>query len=202
MFPLGSVIYPYSAVPLRVFEPRYLALLDNVSMDSGEFGSVLIERGFEVGGGDERFAIGTRLRIVGSSDLEEGHKAIVVAGTERIRILEWLADDPHPWAMVEPIPDVAERFDLTELIDTVSARLRTVMALASELGADTSDLDLTVADDPVAASFQLAALTPVTPLDSYEMLAAASIDERLELTAGFLADRIDMIRAELAGGGA
>lgn len=202
MFPLGSVIYPYSAVPLRVFEPRYLALLDTVSMDSGEFGSVLIERGFEVGGGDERFAIGTRLRIVGSSDLEDGHKAIVVAGTERIRILEWLPDDPHPWALVEPIPDVAERFDLTELIDTVSARLRTVMALASELGADTSDLDLTVADDPVAASFQLAALTPVTPLDSYEMLAAASIDERLELTAGFLADRIDMIRAELAGGGA
>ena len=201
MFPLGSVIFPYSAVPLRVFEPRYLTLLDSVSEGSGEFGSVLIERGFEVGGGDQRFAIGTRVRIVGASDLEEGHKAIVVAGTERIRILEWLEDDPHPWAVVESIPDVAERFDVSELIDAASARLRTVMALASELGADTSDLDLTVSEDPVAASFQIAALAPVTPLDSYEMLAADSIDERLELASGFLTDRIDMIRAELAGGG-
>jgi Lon protease-like protein len=201
MFPLGNVIFPYSAVPLRVFEPRYLTLLDSVSEGSGEFGSVLIERGFEVGGGDQRFAIGTRVRIVGSSDLEDGHKAIVVAGTERIRILEWLEDDPHPWAMVESIPDVAERFDVSELIDAASARLRTVMALASELGADTSDLDLTVSEDPVAASFQIAALAPVTPLDSYEMLAADSIDERLELASGFLTDRIDMIRAELAGGG-
>ena len=124
-----------------------------------------------------------------------------MAGTERIRILEWLEDDPHPWAVVESIPDVAERFDVSELIDTASARLRTVMALASELGADTSDLDLTVSEDPVAASFQIAALAPVTPLDSYEMLAADSIDERLELASGFLTDRIDMIRAELAGGG-
>ena len=201
MFPLGSVIFPYSAVPLRVFEPRYLTLLDSVSEGSGEFGSVLIERGFEVGGGDQRFTIGTRVRIVGASDLEEGHKAIVVAGTERIRILEWLEDDPNPWAVVESIPDVAERFDVSELIDTASARLRPVMALASELGADTSDLDLTVSEDPVAASFQIAALAPVTPLDSYEMLAADSIDERLELASGFLMDRIDMIRAELAGGG-
>ncbi len=202
MFPLGSVIFPYSAVPLRVFEPRYLSLLETVSSGSGEFGSVLIERGFEVGGGDQRFGIGTRLRIMGSSDLDDGHKAIVVAGTERIRITEWLADDPHPWAMVESVPDVAERFDVTELIEQVAARLRTVMALASELGADTADLDLTVSEDPVAASFHLAAQAPVTPLDSYEMLAAASIDERLELAAHFLDDRIEMIRAELAGGGA
>jgi Lon protease-like protein len=201
MFPLGSVIFPYSAVPLRVFERRYLTLLESVSEGSGEFGSVLIERGFEVGGGDQRFAVGTRVRIVGSSDLEDGHKAIVVTGTERIRIVEWLDDDPHPWAMVESIPDVAERFDVSELIDAASARLRTVMALASELGADTSDLDLTVSEDPVAASFQIAALAPVTPLDSYEMLAADSVDERLELASGFLTDRIDMIRAELAGGG-
>ncbi len=202
MFPLGSVIFPYSAVPLRVFEPRYLTLLDTVASGSGEFGSVLIERGFEVGGGDQRFGIGTRLRIMGTTDLEEGHKAIIVAGVERIRITEWLEDDPHPWAMVETVPDVAERFDVTELIDGVASRLQTVMALASELGADTADLDLTVSEDPVAASFQLAALAPVTPLDSYEMLAAASIDERLELASGFLDDRIELIRAELAGGGA
>ncbi len=199
MFPLGSVIFPYSAVPLRVFEPRYLELLANVSAASNEFGTVLIERGFEVGGGDARFSVGTRVRIMGSSDLEEGHKAIVVAGIERLRILDWLPDDPHPWAMVEDIPDVTERFDVTDLIESASSRLETVMALASELGADTSDLDLTVSEDPVAASFQLSALTPVTPLDSYEMLAAASVDERLELTVRFLDERIEIIRAELGG---
>ena len=201
MFPLGNVIFPYSAVPLRVFEPRYLDLLATVGEGSGEFGSVLIERGFEVGGGDARFSVGTRVRIVGSSDLEDGHKAIVVAGTDRIRIVEWLPDDPHPWAMVEILPDVTERFDVSELIDGVSVRLQRVMALASELGADTSELDLSVSEDPIAASFQLSALTPVTSLDSYELLSAASVDERLELAVKLLDEQIDLIRAELGGEG-
>jgi uncharacterized protein len=39
-----------------VFEPRYQALLDLVLAGDRRFGIVLIERGFEVGGGDHRFA--------------------------------------------------------------------------------------------------------------------------------------------------
>lgn len=201
MFPIGTVIFPYSAVPLRVFEPRYLSLLDNLGPEDGEFGSVLIERGFEVGGGDERFSVATKVRLMGATDIGEGHRAIVVAGVERVRVIEWLADDPHPWARVEPLPDVTESFDVSESIALASTKLRTVMALASELGADTSELDLSVAEDPTAASFQLAALAPVTALDSYSLLAASSVDERLELTIRFLDERIDIIRAELAAGG-
>ncbi|MEX0757792.1 MAG: LON peptidase substrate-binding domain-containing protein, partial [Acidimicrobiia bacterium] len=96
MFPLGTVIFPYSGVPLRVFEPRYQALLDDVLSEECSFGSVLIERGFEVGGGDVRSPIGTRLRVLAHQDLSDGHRAIVVAGVERIRVLEWLEDAPHP----------------------------------------------------------------------------------------------------------
>jgi hypothetical protein len=201
MFPLGTVIFPYSAVPLRVFEPRYLSLLDSLGSDDAEFGSVLIERGFEVGGGDERFGIGTRLRLMGSTVIDGGHRAIIVAGVERIRIVEWLADDPHPWARVEPLTDITESFDVSAQIEAASAKLATVMALASELGADTSELDLSVSEDPTTASFQLAALTPVTPLDSYALLAATSVDERLELTARLLDERAEIIKAELGGHG-
>lgn len=199
MFPLGSVIFPYSAVPLRVFEPRYLTLLERVQAGDGMFGTVLIERGFEVGGGDSRFAIGTTVKVVGSTDLPEGDKAIVVAGVERLRIVEWLEDDPHPWARVETIHDTTETFDVSGLIETASNRLARVMALASELGADTSEVDLTIAEDPVAASYQLAALSPVVSLDSYSLLAAGSVDERLELNIELLEDRIEIIRAELSG---
>ena len=45
MFPLGSVVYPFTAIPIRVFEPRYQALLDRVLDDDRSFGMVLIERG-------------------------------------------------------------------------------------------------------------------------------------------------------------
>jgi len=59
MFPLGMVHFPGIVLPLRVFEPRYRQLTADCLAGDGEFGVVLIERGWEVGGGDTRFNVGT-----------------------------------------------------------------------------------------------------------------------------------------------
>ena len=58
MFPLGTVLFPHAPLPLHIFEPRYRALVQECIDGDGEFGVVLIERGFEVGGGDTRFGTG------------------------------------------------------------------------------------------------------------------------------------------------
>ena len=55
MFALQSVLLPGSPMPLHVFEPRYLTMLDTVIGGDTEMGVVLIERGREVGGGDVRW---------------------------------------------------------------------------------------------------------------------------------------------------
>ena len=56
MFPLGAVLLPGEVLPLQVFEPRYRALVQDcfAAPDGPRFGVVLIARGHEVGGGDER----------------------------------------------------------------------------------------------------------------------------------------------------
>ena len=199
MFPLGMVMFPFTAVPLRVFEPRYQALLDNVLEGDRKFGITLIERGSEVGGGEDRFAVGTLVRVSGVADLEEGHRAMVVAGIERINVVKWLDDDPHPWAEVTPAPDEQVE-DVGELLGEARRQLERVMALASELGADTAEVDLEVADDPVIGSFQIAALSPVTALDAQKLLEAADARQRLELVIGFLAERVEILKARLAEG--
>ena len=46
MFPLGSVLFPGMPLPLRVVEPRYVAMLSSVRGETErEFAVVLIERG-------------------------------------------------------------------------------------------------------------------------------------------------------------
>ena len=197
MFPLGSVVFPYSGVPLRVFEPRYQVLLDAVLSEECSFGSVLIERGFEVGGGDVRMEIGTRLRVLAHQEIESGHRVIVAAGVERIRIIEWMNDDPHPWAVVEAAPDPTE--DISDIRGDVRSRLEVLLTLASEMGADTAALDLDVGDDPVAASYQLAAFIPVTPLDSYALLSASGPRARMEMAVRMLDDQIELARLQLGG---
>lgn len=201
MFPLGTVIFPYTAVPLRVFEPRYQALLDQVLDGDRTFGVVLIERGHEVGGGDIRFSIGTMVRLVAVNELPKStDRAIVVAGFKRIRVRRWLDDDPFPMAEVDDFPDDGSDGDgdLDLCIDPAMVSLRRVLALASELGSDVSGIGLELADHPVAASYQLAALCPVGPFDSQRLLEATDAVARVDLARVLLDDKGEMLRRELS----
>ena len=105
MFPLGSVLVPGLLLPLHVFEPRYRALVHDVLAADGRFGVTLIERGSEVGGGDERTAVGTAAQIVQAEESPDGRWGILAVGEERIRVLRWLDDDPYPRAVAEPLVD-------------------------------------------------------------------------------------------------
>lgn len=199
MFPLGNVVFPFTAVPLRVFEERYQALLDRVLAGDRRFGIVLIERGFEVGGGDVRFDTGTLCEVLAVEDLEGGHRAVLVAGIQPLRVLRWLEDDPHPWAEVEPIQIMGEPG--SSRIAEAGRELERVLTLASELGADVfSGLDLEVADDPVAAAFQLAALAPSTPLDHQRLLEANDVPAMVEMLIDILGDQSELLQIRLAGG--
>ena len=112
MFPLGSVLVPHMLLPLHVFEPRYRILFeelvgelprpdDQASLGSEpRFGVTMIERGSEVGGGEVRAAVGTLATVVGAQLAEDGRWAVVAVGGERIRVLNWLDDDPYPRAEV------------------------------------------------------------------------------------------------------
>lgn len=105
MFPLGRPCLPGEIVPLRIFEARYLTMLRQLKADNSNlFGTVLIERGFEVGGGDTRCSIGSILEIETVRGVGDDSVLVLCRTLDRIRVLEWLDDEPHPWAMVEDFP--------------------------------------------------------------------------------------------------
>src|SRR5947208_13497309 len=107
MFPLGTVLFPHAVLPLHVFEPHYRALVETCLHSDGRFGVVLIERGFEVGGGDARFGIGTVARIVQAAQTEDGRWGLLTVGARRIKVDGWLPEDPYPKARVVDLPDEA-----------------------------------------------------------------------------------------------
>ncbi|WP_218005455.1 LON peptidase substrate-binding domain-containing protein [Janibacter limosus] len=104
MFPLGASLLPGSPLPLQVFEPRYLAMLRDIAAGDGRFGVVLIERGFEVGGGDQRFSIGTVASVEQVSPMGDGRIGLLARGRERFEVVRWLEDDPYPRAEVRLLP--------------------------------------------------------------------------------------------------
>src|SRR3954453_5872523 len=105
MFPLGTVLFPHAELPLHLFEERYRALAETCLRGDGRFGVVLIERGFEVGGGDQRFAVGTVAGIVGAAPTPDGRYLLATVGTERFRVKKWLDDDPFPRAEIDVLDE-------------------------------------------------------------------------------------------------
>jgi Lon protease-like protein len=200
MFPLGAVHFPYSVIPLRVFEPRYQRLIDDCLRTDRRFGVVLIERGSEVGGGDQRFSVGTAAEIRAIEDLPDGHRALIAVGTGRFRVDDWLPDDPYPRARVVFLDEAPAPTDASELVAATLHALRKVFALASELGADTADFDVDVSQDPTVASFHLAALAPIGALDAQHLLEADRVDDRLASLLRLLEEEAEMLQARLGEG--
>jgi uncharacterized protein len=198
MFPLGTVLFPHALLPLHVFEPRYRALTQRCLEGDKEFGVVLIERGHEVGGGDVRFDVGTVARIVQAGQFEDGRWMLVTVGVQRFRVVEWLPDDPHPLAHVERL-DEGSASGITTVAE-IAAQLRRVLALRSELGEPVPSLDVDLADDPVQASFEAAALAPLGPLDAQRLLELDDPGERIDRLAGILTEEAQVLEQRLAGG--
>ena len=202
MFPLGTVLFPHAVLPLHIFEERYRALVETCLRGDGRFGVVLIERGYEVGGGDSRFDVGTVARIVEAARTPDGRYLLATIGTERLRIKKWLDDDPFPRVEVDVIGEpkrVAD--DAAMRRHDVQRLLGRVLAMSAELGeraapVDSAQLD----DDPVRASFEAAAVAPIGPLDAQRLLELDDPRQRFDQLERLLVDAAEVLELRLAGG--
>jgi len=187
MFPLGSVLFPHVPIPLRVFEPRYLMMVGRLldEQEAGfDFGVVLIERGHEAGGGDQRASVGTMARLVsaaaGAEDL-----LIVGVGTRRFSVDRWLDEDPYPRAELSTLPELEWSEALAPLRAEAEAVVRRVIARAAE---PQSDAGIQLSDDPVESAWQLAAIAPLGEYDRYTLLRSTSmgglLHQVIDLTLG------------------
>ncbi|WP_227422746.1 LON peptidase substrate-binding domain-containing protein [Pengzhenrongella sicca] len=180
MFPLGSVLLPGMPLPLRVFEPRYVALLSTVLGEPDrEFGVVLIERGSEVGGGDARFTVGTVATVV-TVEIGEGSIVLLARGTDRFEVVEWLAEDPFPRARVRELAPLVVAPDGPGALASLAAAERVVrdtLTRHSEFVELPWPADVRLSDDPVERLWQLAGIAPIGPLDQQALLRSSTTAE-------------------------
>ncbi|MCS5715273.1 LON peptidase substrate-binding domain-containing protein [Herbiconiux sp. CPCC 205716] len=182
MFPLGSVLFPSAAIPLRVFEPRYLTMVARLLDEDEpgfEFGIVLIERGSEAGGGDERASIGTMARLV---SVAAGADALLIVGlgTRRFTVERWIDEDPYPRAELTMLPEL----EWSEALAPLRAEAEAVVRRAISRVAEEADIELS--EDPGAAVWQLAAIAPLGEYDRYTLLRSTSM-------GGLLRQLIDLV---------
>jgi uncharacterized protein len=133
LFPLGSVLYPGSVLPLRIFEVRYLDMIKRCIDNGAPFGIVSLTQGQEVvqPGQSEAFAqVGTLATITHHESPQPGLRMIRCLGqqrfrtsrTERLKHGLWVADVSYlPEDSVVTIPQ--ELMSCRSLFKSVLARM-------------------------------------------------------------------------------
>lgn len=205
MFPLQVAMLPSEELPLRIFEPRYTALVrDCLATDDPAFGVVLIEAGREVGGGDTRSNVGAMAHITDVADFGDGRYRLKCVMGERIRVLEWQPDDPYPRAAVEVWPDEPGAAVAVDAIREIEDRMVALFErIAAARGAQVDPREVVAGADESGDAgkwlYALAARLPMGQADRYAVLAAPSPAERLEALREGLETVTALVEFQLSG---
>jgi Lon protease-like protein len=123
LFPLPSmVVFPDSLVPLKVFEPRYVAMVEDALESDRLVGMALLKPGYQKDyeGSPAVYPVACVGRILQHKRLPSGHIDFWLYGLERARILEELESEPFRRARVELLRDQLPEKDL----DRVALQVR------------------------------------------------------------------------------
>lgn len=204
MFPLEAVRLPGEELSLRIFEPRYGALVRQCLSDAREFGVVLIAAGREVGGDDARCDVGVMAHIVDYQDFGEGRYHLACEMRERFRVTSWLDDDPYPQAAVEAWPDESGANVSADDIGTVEDRLMELFErIAESQHASLPSRQQLLGepepgDDAGKRLYALAARIPMGQADRYSILEAPSAAARLDAMRDAVETVAAMVEFQLA----
>jgi Lon protease-like protein len=180
------VLFPGAPLPLRVFEPRYRAMVADLTGTGRArpvFGVARIRAGLEVGGPAETEAVGCLAALRSLRHLPDGSLALACEGTRRVRILARLPDAPYPRARVEPLDEEPGPAPEPALAAARAALSRYLAAAAMRAGARPPTAGDELPEDPVAASYAAARLLAVDPRDAQRLLEAPTATDRLALAA-------------------
>lgn len=87
LFPLpGALMLPRTRLPLHIFEPRYLAMLDDTLKTSHRLIGMIQPREVPEGADKRLHMIGCAGRLTGFSETEDGRYMVTLSGISRFRI--------------------------------------------------------------------------------------------------------------------
>ncbi|MCA0206113.1 MAG: LON peptidase substrate-binding domain-containing protein [Proteobacteria bacterium] len=183
LFPLpGALLLPRAKLPLHIFEPRYLAMLEDCMATRLRLIGMIQPRPTPAGGGDRLHAIGCAGRLTALSETDDGRYMITLTGVSRFRLGEEMVSGAFPYRRAKVRWDGFERdlgpaesdplLDRAAFMDLL-ARYFAAVSLSTEWSS------LKGADDELLVN-ALSMLCPFQPEERQALLEAPSLTTRRE----------------------
>ena len=105
----GVVVFPQTAVPLTIGQPRSIKLVDDVVAGNRFVGLVAAkDPNLETPGPDDLYRVGTLATIHRLLRAPDGTIRLLVQGVERFRLVEFTQTEPYLMARIERYPETVE----------------------------------------------------------------------------------------------
>jgi ATP-dependent Lon protease len=190
----GTVVYPVTAVPLTVGQPRSVKLIDDAVLEKKIIGLVASKKPeLEEPGPEDCYTVGTAAAVQRLLRLPDGTVRLIVLGLERIRIEQYTTDTPYFKAKVsrarETMQETVELEALKRKVIELFARLvELIPGVPDELAGMASSIE-----DPRQLVYAIATYIRIELADAQEILELDDVSAKLRKIVSLLNHELEVL---------
>jgi ATP-dependent Lon protease len=199
VLPLQNItLFPETMVPLAVGRPGSIAAVEAALSSEEKLLACISVRPDKTSDGDaessDLFEVGTLVMIKRMERVEDTLH-LIVQGSDRIRVLEWVQHEPFLRARVQILPDleVKNKEEVEAAKRNVQSLIQQALAYLPQVPPEVRMIVLS-ADEPVRLAYFLGSILSLGVEKEQQMLEANTVDELMRRAHDFLAREVEIIR--------
>ncbi|MEZ4667993.1 MAG: endopeptidase La [Anaerolineae bacterium] len=190
----GLVVYPQTAIPLTVGQPRSIKLVDDVIAGDRLIGLVAAkDPDMETPGPNDVYRTGTLASIHRLFRAPDGTIRLLVQGIARISVDEFTETEPYLRAKIHAMPETLEdTLEVEALVRNVVDQFTRLADLMPNIPGELISNALNV-DDPLQLVYAIATYIRIGLEDAQELLEIASTDAKLRRLMAILSKELEVL---------
>ncbi|HQV95726.1 MAG TPA: LON peptidase substrate-binding domain-containing protein, partial [Anaerolineales bacterium] len=190
----GVVVYPNTAVPLTVGQPRSIRLVDEVVGGDKLVGLVAATNPeLETPSPADLYRIGTIATVHRLLRAPDGTIRLLVQGMSRFRLGEFVQEEPYLKARIELAPEQVEQgLEIDALARNARDQFQQITQMIPSFPEELAG-SITSVEDPLQTAYTIANFQRMDLKDAQEILTIDSVSEKLKKLVGLLAREAEVL---------
>jgi len=191
----GVVVYPLTAVPLTVGQPRSVKLVDDAAVGQRIIGLVTsTDPELETPGPADLYRVGTAAVVHRLFRAPDGTIRLLVQGLARFRVAEFTQEEPYLRAKIELTPEASteESLEVEALMRNIGDQFQKLGELVPSMPAELLSATLGV-EDPRQFVYTVATYQRMELADAQHLLELDSVVEKLRRLLTLLAKEVEVL---------
>jgi ATP-dependent Lon protease len=192
----GVVVYPQTAVPLTIGQPRSIRLVDDIALTADKLVGLVAARNpeLETPGPDDLYAVGTLATVHKLFRAPDNTIRLLVQGLVRFRVVEYLEQDPYLKARIQIIPETIETgLEIEALARSARDQFEQISELSPGIPRELV-LSITSIEDPLQTVYTIANFQRIDLEDAQAILEMDSTRAKLEKLVDLLVREADVLQ--------